>query len=631
MVGELNCSLYIDNQLKDTNESTKNNTLTVLTATSLSLGEHFWNITCWDKALNQNWSLIRNFTIYEPRTVNITLVNSLGTTFNNTEISILDNLGQLVSSKTITESDDTLSDELALNQIYTLEITTPLACGYLRSKIRNINITGNLSITPQVAVNYTGEMPSLIVNVTPLFALNDTGLVYDLAELYIPKNGVNVTGIVHCVQWNFSDAKCYEWEVNDTGDYNMQENSTHIWFNVTDFTSFGGGKGKPLPNITQIRIYDVTGQASTHSGGTSIGSGLNTTFYFYKREPQVYRVEIDVRNDASTQWTIDLTDIVYHENLNSTWDINTTADIWYYEGGTNYTSGNWSNGRVTWNTSLGGKLTNGETGTFYYVVNVTTSGNEKYPVYFLCNDTIDNVGSYDNSIYNITRIGYLEVNLTLPPSIPGQGDAESNGGYKVGQNRTFIINATVYCRDGYCGDLNGTLRYNQSTSLPGTPVNTTAGDKPFYVLSGINPKQCAGNPLYKDEFCSISWEVNSTGDLSTYWKLDVLFNSTYAGSNKTDYTVIEITKVLIMDISWNKVDFGVCNPVTTGNPALLNNVDGYNISIHPNSNDVDGLWIKGTDLSPESVSGFGSITYEIGVRNITWNDLEDNYTGPDTT
>ncbi|MCK4491203.1 MAG: hypothetical protein KAU03_01165, partial [Candidatus Altiarchaeales archaeon] len=49
MVGELNCSLYIDNQLKDTNESTKNNTLTVLTATSLSLGEHFWNITCWDK------------------------------------------------------------------------------------------------------------------------------------------------------------------------------------------------------------------------------------------------------------------------------------------------------------------------------------------------------------------------------------------------------------------------------------------------------------------------------------------------------------------------------------------------------------------------------------------------------
>ncbi len=628
---ELNCSLYVDNQLKDTNESTRNNTLTVLTASSLSLGGHSWNITCRDKVLNQNWSVTCGFTIYESCTVNITLINSTGDSFKNSEISIYDTLGQKISSKIITAGYDKLTDELALDQLYIIDISAPTGSNNLLARIQDFNVTGNLTIEPQVVVDYVGELPFMFVDVTALFALNDTGLVYDLAELYIPKSGLNITDIVHCVQWNFSDAKCYGWEINDTGDYNMQGNSTHIWFNVTDFTSFGGGKGKPLPNITQIRIYDVTGQANTHSGGTSIGSGLNTTFYFYKKEPRVYRVEIDVRNDASTQWTIDSTDIVYHENLNSTWDINTTADVWYYEGDANYTGGNWSNGRVTWNTSLGGKLTNGETGTFYYVVNITTSGNEKYPVYFLCNDTVDNVGSYDNSIYNITRIGYLEVNLTLPPSIPGQGDAESNSGYKVGQNRTFIINATVYCRDGYCGGLNGTLRYNQSTSPPDTPVNTTAGDRPFYVLSGINPKQCAGNPLYKDELCSISWEVNSTGNLSTHWKLDVLFNSTYAGSNKTDYTIIEITKVLIMDISWGKVDFGVCNPVTTGNPAIWNNVDGYNISIHPNSNDVDGLWIKGTNLEPESVSGFGSITYTLGVGNITWNDLKNNYTGPDTT
>jgi hypothetical protein len=625
---ELNCSLYVDSSLEDFNESTENNTPTTLTATGLGITLHRWNVSCVDHALNLNWSETWNFTVYAGKTVNLTLINSTGITFENTVISIYDALDQKISSKTINLSDTTLSDELALNQYYDLETATPLPGGSLTAWIRNLNITADLNIQPQVILDYTGTMPET-ENITVLYALNDTALSYEMVELHIPKNGLNVGSIVHCVDWDFTAANCSHWEVNATGDYNMQENSTHIWFDVTSFDAFGGGKGNPLPNITEIRIYDVTGLGDTHSGGTLVGSGLNTTFGFHQRTPKIYRVEIDVRNDASTQWTIAAEDIIYHEGLNSTWPVNASSDVWYVESAITYTGGTWSNGRVTWNTSLGGKLTNGEIGTFYYVFNMTTSKTEEYGVYFLCNDTSANSGSFDYSVYNITRVGYLEVNLTLPPQIPGQGDAESNGGYKVGRNKLFIVNATVYCRDGFCGDVNGTLRYNQSSPLPDTPVNTTSGDKPFYVLSGLNPKNCS-NPMDEDDFCSLSWQVNATGNLTSLWKLDVLFNSSLA-ENNTNYTRIEITLVLILSLSWTEVNFGVCDPVTFGNPASLNDVKGYNISLNENSNDVDGLYIMGTDLEPEVISGFGSITYTIGVGNLTWNDNENLYSSTNTT
>ncbi|MEA3255185.1 MAG: hypothetical protein U9Q22_05075 [Candidatus Altiarchaeota archaeon] len=627
LVLELNCSLYVDNLLKDTNESTRNNTVTALTATSLSPGEHFWNITCIDKALNQNWSATRNFTVYEPGTVNIFLLNSTGNTFENTVISIFDNLGQLISSKTLTESDNNLSDELASNQTYIIEIITPLAFGNLISKIRDINITGDLDINQQVVENYTEEIA--FKNITALYALNDTGLSYELVELYIPKNNLGIMHIAHCTEWDFTNANCSSWELNHSSDYNMQENSTYIWFNVTEFDSFGGGAGNPLPNVTEIRVYDVTGLADTHSGGVLIGSGLNTTFHFYQRENRTYRVEIDVRNDASTQWTIAAEDDIYHDGLNSTWLINETGDIWYHEGGTDYEGGNWSNGRVTWNTSLGGKLTKGETGNFYYVFNMTSLEDEEYPVYFLVNDTSSSSGSYDNSVYSITRTGYLEVNLTLPPTIPGGGDAEFDGGYKVGVNKTFIINATVYCRDGYCGYVNGTLQYNLSSTSPDTPVNTTPGDKPFYVLNGINPLNCSTNPLSEDEFCSVNWTVNSTGDINALWRMDVLFQSNLSDSNDTDDVLIGITKVLLMSLSWSEISFGVCEPNAVY-PAVLNG-DGYNITLHENSNDADGIYIKGTDLDPQSVSGFGAVTYGIGVGNLSWNANENQYDSTNTS
>ena len=226
---------------------------------------------------------------------------------------------------------------------------------------------------------------------------------------------------------------------------------------------------------------------------------------------------------------------------------------------------------------------------------------------------------------------WLEVYLMLPPSIPEKGEAESNAGYKVGQNKTFVLKANVTCRGGNCGEVNGTLRYNLSSS-EWKPVNT-ASDTPFYIVnssSGISENPVSCGILNENEACVLNWTINSTGDLQSLWKLDVMFNSSTAGNN-TNYTKIEITLVLILSLTFSEVNFGVCDPVTYGNPALLNDELGYNISLNENSNDADALYIKGTDLEPQSIPGFGNITYKIGVGNLTWNDNENLYESTNTT
>ena len=60
----LNCSLFIDNILNITNSSTKNNTLTGITATSsIADGNHSWYVRCNDTIPNTNTSQTLNFTI----------------------------------------------------------------------------------------------------------------------------------------------------------------------------------------------------------------------------------------------------------------------------------------------------------------------------------------------------------------------------------------------------------------------------------------------------------------------------------------------------------------------------------------------------------------------------------------
>jgi hypothetical protein len=232
----------------------------------------------------------------------------------------------------------------------------------------------------------------------------------------------------------------------------------------------------------------------------------------------------------------------------------------------------------------------------------------------LCNITDNYTLYYNNTAYNkanttiklSTAAGVLEVYLILPPTIPGDGNASLNSGYKVGQNKTFFIKANVTCRNSNCGNVQGTVRYNV-TALPATAINTVY-DTPFYIVDSpaLNPKSCP-NPLNVNDSCVLNWTINSTGVLGSLWKLDVLFNGTTAQGNNTNYTKIEITKVLILHLSDNTIDWGLQDPQDTCISAPDNPI---NISLDSNSNDADGIYIKGADLTNGSNA--------IAAGNVTW-------------
>jgi len=280
-----------------------------------------------------------------------------------------------------------------------------------------------------------------------------------------------------------------------------------------------------------------------------------------------------------------------------------------------YDLANWT---FSWNATQNGNWVNVTTGYFNTkegwsntTQQIPSYTNGTYGFRFYTTDELGNENVTDIGIFEIP--GYMEVRLVIPPD-----------NTTVAQYRNFTVNTTVYCRNGSCGNISATVRYNSSSVNPDTQISTVEGDTPFYTLDP-NPQNCSTNPIQKDEFCSITWNINSTDNLREWYKIGVLFESTISDSNHTENNTIEIGKVMIISVTWDETNFGVCDPNTQGNPGLLNSNNGYNVSIDPNSNDVEYLWIKGTDLDPQNISGFDSIEYKISVGNISWNDGVNDY------
>ncbi len=292
-------------------------------------------------------------------------------------------------------------------------VTTPFNADNISYKIFGLNYTSSVNITSQVNENYSYSLPALVTNVTPFVAVNDTSLNFSKTQLRIPKRGLDINTILHCTSYNYSNAQCMQFELNETDDYEFNETENYIIFNVTTFDSFGGGSASTLPNITDIHIWNVTGLSDTHIGGDLVGTGLESIFYIYPHNK--YRVEFIVRNDGR-RWTMLSEDVMYHQGLNRTWRVNTTDDIWYEDSvnNTNRTGGTFTNGKVSWNLGLGGRINANDYGVYSYVVNITTTKSESYPVYFLVNDSSSDSGSYDNSIYNISDVDAPYLSLHYP-------------------------------------------------------------------------------------------------------------------------------------------------------------------------------------------------------------------------
>jgi len=183
------------------------------------------------------------------------------------------------------------------------------------------------------------------------------------------------------------------------------------------------------------------------------------------------------------------------------------------------------------NTSLSGST---DWSNFTVTINSTPECTIRWCVY--ANDTNDNWNgtSCDNPFSYTTSGAYLEVNLTYPPL-----------NLNVIQNTTFNINATVTCRQGSCGTVKGTVRYNASSSNPDTPINNTEEATPFYITKSYldnslfgdttdlqpNPpdnKAYAANDTLTDDF------FQATTEIGNYTVINVSDNSrenSYADSN----------------------------------------------------------------------------------------------------
>jgi hypothetical protein len=214
--------------------------------------------------------------------------------------------------------------------------------------------------------------------------------------------------------------------------------------------------------------------------------------------------------------------------------------------------------------------------------------------------------------YYVGYPSYLEVNMTNP---------DTTATLNVIQNKTFNVNATVICRDGPCGEVNGTIMYNFSSSDPDTPVNTTAGDNPFYIQESPAYVMKSCGTMYSNDFCQLNWTINATGGINTDWKINVLFNSSYTDmlENSTDSATITINNCTVdITAQWSAINFGSLIPGSLENGAEGNDNDEYNITVNSGSCHLD-LYINGTNLTNTTYNSL------IPVNNVTWSNTSNMY------
>jgi len=386
---------------------------------------------------------------------------------------------------------------------------------------------------------------------------------------------------------------------------------------------------------------------------------------------------INVTMTNLTENTFNLTSVDYSYEIgiwNATFYANDTAGLQGNSATTlNWTVWGWSN--ITWISPDGGNASQGSTielicrvmdvnqslgiqnypVNFYYknstesnynYLNTTYSNSTGHAIYSwdtnslpldnyttICNITHNSTLYYnatkDNKANTIIELivptGILDVYFMLPPSIPGKGDAESNEGYKVGINKTFVLKANVTCRGGDCGIVQGTVRYNNSGTEPDTSVSVGYAT-PFYVVNSSN--RSAQNPvscgtLDENESCVLNWTINSTGDLHTLWNLDVLFTGTQSSDNNTNNTKIDISIVLIMSLSNYQLSATVEPTWPDVNKVELAG-GPVHVTINENSNDAEGIYIKGSNLT-------GPSNYSIYVENMSYAFVNNSGVSTDIT
>ena len=195
------------------------------------------------------------------------------------------------------------------------------------------------------------------------------------------------------------------------------------------------------------------------------------------------------------------------------------------------------------------------------------------------NDTSGNVNSTNIMTLTVKKV-YLSVNLTVPQNI------------QVVKYDVFFVNATASCISegdgGNCSTVNGTLRYNSTSS---TEPETSVGlppSTPFYTDQ--NPKSCG--VMIAGDTCVLSFSVNATSDPAIYL-LDINFISSSAFISENDTQNI-LVKVLEPDLVVNEIYFNVSQPYENEPVLISANISNRgsaarNVRVWFNSTDSNGV------------------------------------------
>ncbi|VVB60829.1 Uncharacterised protein [uncultured archaeon] len=254
-----------------------------------------------------------------------------------------------------------------------------------------------------------------------------------------------------------------------------------------------------------------------------------------------------------------------------------------------------------------------DTGNTTFTPNTTitvSAGANNITVY--ANDT---AGNMNRTIVYFTLNTTLDVSLAEPSTVSPTDFV---------QNTAFLVNATVVCRQGSCGNVAGTVRYNKTSANPDTPINITSGAQPFYIqeASPASTKSCPNNPLSEGQFCNLTWTVNATDSTLSYWKLGVNFSSDsgWTVPNTTSPATVSIVPCFVdLTVNWQSINFqNPLIPDTYQNPALGNADPLYNITVNSGSCNTD-LYIKGTDMQNSTLG------YSLGAGNLTWSNSSNTY------
>lgn len=465
----------------------------------------------------------------------------------------------------------------------------------LEIKIKNFSIQEDFDFRPRILDIQTPEADDFLTDLDQFYFVNQS-LNFNSASINTGKTN-EPDRIAKCT--SFQNLECQNWEINSTSDYNDNSGSlgTETYtYTVNDFSAYSSGNNASLPEIQNIEVFNATSQTDQRNDGKLIDEGLNKTFQIGQKNSGIYRFEFNISNSGSESWELTADDALQHSGLNQSW---TVSDIYYRLNGVKENNDPSNDGSINWDTGNGGTVNPGESLSAEYIVNITQDSTNEFAQTFEANST-DGTSDRDKHVLKTLIYGNLEASIDRP---------ENNS--VLQNNREFKLNGTISCVDGDCGDIGSEPRRNTSTGQQ-------AFDNQYFEVLNSN-STCS---LLEDEQCTVEWDVNATGEKNTVHELDFKASSGYTkvDSTSTEENLVEIRDIIMMDLDWDVVDFGVLDPGEKENPAE-NNSDGYNLTIEEDSNTVDNLWVKASNLTSEQDS-----SYQIPYFNMSY-DEQNQYPG----